>query len=199
MSRVAYLLTTDPNSDRSQSARTVLDNVGFNTEFVMCIPHDDKVVSNKLSMLSIYEKIVNGPDQWAYVFEDDINILEPIKLEEIIQYEQLSAYAIILGCGVFTWITEVPYTLSTKINGHPVSLIKGNVRGLHAIGFSKIGARELLNFAKNFESWRYMDMIFEKFLELFPAPAVRYDLESYIKGNYGIFFQDRAQFPSLIG
>ena len=43
-----------------------------------------------------------------------------------------------------------------------------------------------------------MDMILEKFIEIFPANVIRYDLESDIKGHRGLFFQDRKQFPSSI-
>jgi hypothetical protein len=34
--------------------------------------------------------VKNSHNEFSYIFEDDINILEPISLEEIIQYEKLS-------------------------------------------------------------------------------------------------------------
>ena len=40
--------------------------------------------------------------------------------------------------------------------------------------------------------------ILEKFTEIYPANVIRYDLESYIKGHRGLFFQDRNRFPSTM-
>ena len=85
----------------------------------------------------------------------------------------------------------------TKINNKPVTIVKGNVRGLHAIGLSKHGAMELYNFAKN-SSECYMDTCLELFSVKYPANVVRYDLESYIPGHRGVIFQDRKRFPTTI-
>lgn len=38
----------------------------------------------------------------------------------------------------------------------------------------------------------------ENFSIQYPANVVRYDLESYISGHRGVFFQDRKRFPSTI-
>ena len=43
-----------------------------------------------------------------------------------------------------------------------------------------------------------MDMCLEDFVKKYPANVIRYDLESYIKGHRGIFYQDRRSFKSLI-
>jgi predicted extracellular nuclease len=53
------------------------------------LDNSDKVLSIKFSMVEIYKIISNENDQWSYVFEDDINILENITLNEIIQYENI--------------------------------------------------------------------------------------------------------------
>ena len=71
------------------------------------------------------------------------------------------------------------------------------VRGLHAIGLSKNGAKELLEYSQK-SSKIYMDMILEEFAQLNNPNMVRYDLESYISGHRGIFFQDRNKFPTSI-
>ena len=84
-----------------------------------------------------------------------------------------------------------------KINDHLVYSKAGNVRGLHAIGLSKKGAKELLDFSKQ-SPFKYMDMILEEFSIMYPANVVRYDLSSYIRGHKGIIFQDRKKFPSTI-
>lgn len=197
--RTAFVLTTNENSERSQFSKHILENVGFIVRFFNCVPHSNKVLSNKHSMLQIYETISNEDAEWAYVFEDDINILMPIGISEIIEYEQLTPTFFYLGICLPYYFTEqnrIDY--SKEINGTKVYGIRGAVRGLHAIGISKTGARLLLDFSKNFESFEYMDMILEEFSQINPAPVVRMDLESYISGHQGIFFQDRNRFPSSI-
>jgi hypothetical protein len=197
--RTAYVLTVNESSERSQFSKNVLETVGFCVTFVNCIQHQNKVLSNKLSMLHIYEQIANGHDKWAYVFEDDINVLEPISLNEIIAYEQLTSVFLYLGVCIPHYFTEHNKVgCFSNVNGTSVSGISGAVRGLHAIGISKLGARMLLDFAEHFGGYEYMDMILEKFSEIHPAPVVRFDLESYIHGHKGVFFQDRNLFPSSI-
>lgn len=41
-------------------------------------------------------------------------------------------------------------------------------------------------------------MILELYSLKNPVNLIRYDLESYIKGHRGIFFQDRKKFQSII-
>jgi len=88
--RDAYLLTCDPNSERAIFSENILKEIGFNVKFITCIPHKNNVLSNKISMQYIYKLVKNSHDEFSYIFEDDINVLEQIKLEEIIQYEKLS-------------------------------------------------------------------------------------------------------------
>lgn len=151
-------------------------------------------------MLAIYEIIANGNDEWVYVFEDDINIMEDIKIDEIIQYESISEHFFYLGlCIAPENRNDKLYLNKNKINNNDVVIIKGNVKGLHAIGLSKNGAKELIEFEKKYdESW-IMDMILEEFSILYPANVVRYDLEYHLElGHRGIFYQDSKKFPSTI-
>lgn len=202
INRTAYLLTTNKTSPRTLFSQNVLNNIGFTVVLVQCIPNNDKVLSNKISMQSIYKMIMNNnidplDQEYAYVFEDDINILEEISLSEIIEYEKISPIFFYLGvCRPIDAINL--YTENKiKINNHKVITISGNVRGLHAIGISKKGAELLYNYS-NIKTERYMDVILEEFTLLYPANVVRYDLESYIAGHRGIFFQDRDKFPTSI-
>lgn len=192
--RNAYLLTTNPKSLRCLFSIDVLTNIGFHVIIIDCIPNDNKVLSNKISMQYIYDLIKNSDQDYSYVFEDDINILEPIKLEEIIEYEKISDMFFYLG--ICENGSNIIFT-GHKINDHYVYSKSGYVRGLHAIGLSKKGAAELLEFSKN-DDEIYMDVILEKFTLKYPAVCVRYDLESYIYGHKGIIFQDRDHFPSEI-
>jgi hypothetical protein len=193
--RPAYLLTTNTSSKRTIFSQNVLRAIGFTVIVVPHIPNKDKVLSNKLSMQHIYSLIRDGPDPYAYVFEDDLNVLTPITLDEIIQYEPISEQFFYLGmCGYNG--NAAKYT-SLNINGHPVFRISGNVRGLHAIGLSQTGAAKLLHASKQSKQ-RYMDVILENFTRIFPANIVRYDLHGRNRDHRGVIFQDRRQFPSSI-
>ena len=193
--RTAYILTCDETNDRSIFSKNVLENIGFNIIFFNCIKNENKVLSNKISMQKIYEIIANGEEEWVYVFEDDINILEDIKIDELIEYENISDKFFYLGtCG---FVNNYKIYNDTKIRGNEVVKVKGMVRGLHAIGLSKNGAKELLEYSQK-SSKIYMDMILEEFAQLNNPNMVRYDLESYISGHRGIFFQDRNKFPTSI-
>jgi hypothetical protein len=195
MSRKCFILTCNETSERTLFAKNILENIGFQVNLFLAIPNDDKVLSNKQSMLSIYDIIAKGNDEWVYVFEDDINILEHITLDEIIKYEKISSCFFYLGLCDYGPGKYVQH--ETKISNYPVTIVKGFIRGLHAIGLSKTGAGELFNFAQSLPE-RYMDVCLEWFSTMHPANVVRYDLESYIGGHRGIFFQDRNRFPSSI-
>lgn len=195
MSRTAYLLTTNAALPRTQFSKKTLETIGFNVQVVTAIRYNDKVLSNKISMMTIYDLIQNGEEQWAYVFEDDIDVVEPISLKEIVQYEQISECFFYLGCCTMNGDVKLS---GYSVNGHEVLNICGGVRGLHAIGLSKTGAKELFAFSKNSKE-RYMDCILENFSRIHPANVVRFDLQSpQEKDHRGILFQNRLRFPSTI-
>lgn len=196
-SRTAYLLTTNKLSERTIFCQSVLKKIGFSVILIQHIPHQDKVLSNKISMQHIYELIINGEEDYGYVFEDDINILESINIDEIIQYEQISNMFFYLGACIYGNNKEHTTKQNITINNHPVYTMSKYVRGLHAVGFSKKGAKIFLEFSKASKE-RYMDVILEQFLLKYPANIIRYDLESYIQGHRGILFQDRIKFPTTI-
>uniref|UniRef100_A0A6C0B973 Glycosyltransferase n=1 Tax=viral metagenome TaxID=1070528 RepID=A0A6C0B973_9ZZZZ len=194
--RTAYLLTCNKESNRTKFSEDILKKIGFNVELFQCIKNEDKVLSNKISMLEIYKKIAAGSEEWGYVFEDDINVLDKIDIDELIQYENISKKFFYLGtCG---YENKDNFYNSESINGKRVAKIKGPVRGLHAIALSKDGAKELLEFSKD-NSEIYMDTILESFAQKHNPNVVRYDLVSPDdSGHRGIFFQDRNQFPTTI-
>ena len=194
--RTAYLLTTDKESERTKFSIHVLEKIGFNVKLIQHIFNSDKVLSNKMSMMHIYEMIHREEtEDWSYIFEDDINTLKDISLNEITEYEKISTSFFYLGCCVYN--SGGVNNTGCSINSKPVMSISGGVRGLHAIGISVEGATELLELAKSSELV-YMDCILEQFSIKHPANVVRYDLESYIRGHRGIVFQDRNRFPSEI-
>jgi hypothetical protein len=195
ISRNCYILTCDEFSDRTQFSKNILEKIGFKVNLFKAIRNNDKILSNKISMLNIYNIIANGSDEWVYVFEDDINILENISLDEIIKYESISSYFFYLG--LCDYGPKKTMYNKFKINNNIVTIIDKNVRGLHAIALSRIGALKLFEFAKRSPK-KYMDICLEDFVKKYYANVVRYDLESYIKGHRGIFYQDRHKFKSLI-
>jgi hypothetical protein len=194
--RTAYVLTTNKTSERTLFVQGVLQTIGFQVELVQHISHPDLVVSNKISMLNIYNIIKNSEDDYSYVFEDDIDTLDSIRLEEIMEYETLAPMFFYLGVCKYNG-TDGMKQLDITINNHPVFHVCGNVRGLHAIGVSKKGAETLLEMGRA-SGQRYMDIIVEELSYKYPALVVRYDLESYIPGHRGVFFQDRKRFESQI-
>jgi hypothetical protein len=147
-------------------------------------------------MIHIYTIIKNSDEPYSYVFEDDINMIEKIELDEIIKYETISPIFFYLGVCLIN--NDGIKNTNIEINNHSVMNVSYNCRGLHAIGISKIGVKDLLQFIKQ-SSFNYMDMILEDFARQYPANIVRYDLESYIHQHRGILFQDRNKFPSTIG
>ena len=69
--------------------------------------------------------------------------------------------------------------------------------------FSDFGIKIPLNIARPFlsENGKFvqtMDIILEEFSQIHHPNLLRYDLESYIEGHRGIFFQDRDKFPTTI-
>jgi hypothetical protein len=197
MHRTAYLLTGDENSERALFSKHVLENIGFCVQFITYISNINKVLSNKMSMQYIYELISNTEfetNEFAYIFEDDINVIQHITIDEIVQYENISEMFFYLGmCDNGDNIIQT----NEIINNNIVYKKSGYVRGLHAIGLSKRGAIHLLKFSKE-STLEYMDMILENFSLIYPANIVRYDLTSYIEGHKGIIFQDRNRFQSTI-
>ena len=202
--RNAYLLTTNPNQERTKFSKTLLEDIGFNVILFMAIKHKDKVISNKISMQAIYKKIINdNSSEWSYVFEDDINILKKINIKEIIEYEKISNKIIYLGvCRTKDWLKKKLINTEKKIAGELVYKTFGLTRGLHAIGLSRIGCKELLIFSQKeeYKDHRYMDVILCNFTENNPATIVGYNLIAYCPsgGWRGVFFQDQRKFPSTI-
>ena len=198
-SRTAYLLTINENSERCIFSKKILEKIGFDVQIVNVIPDKNPLLSNKISMQHIYDIIQNSDyDGFHYVFEDDINVLEDITLDEIIEYEKISKIFFYLGvCDDSGWLG---LKTDKKIYGHDVYYKKGYAYGLHAIGISKYGAKDLLQFSKReeYNNLHMMDVIMYQYCAIHSAYVVRYDLESYIKGHKGIIFQDRNRFPSII-
>jgi len=196
MSRKCYLLTCDESSSRTQFSKNILEKVGFSVEMFLAIPHKNKVISNKNSMMEIYSRISHGNDEWVYVFEDDVNLLEDITLEEIIKYESISSIFFYLGLCVYD--SNNFTTNDIKISNNSVTIVKGGIRGLHAIGLSKKGAHELLHYSCA-SNEIFMDVCLENFSLTYPANVVRYDLVSHLDDSHrGVFFQDRKQFPTTM-
>jgi hypothetical protein len=197
VNRKAYLLTTDATLPRTISSKEVLETVGFDVTLFQAIPGQTSIHSNKNSHMKIIETIRDGEDEWAYIFEDDIDVLEPITLDEIVQYEPISGHFFFLGICKRGYYGTVKPTRSS-INGHLVCKVAGHVRGAHAFAFSKAGAAEFIRFSQEFIDEPYLDVLLDKFSFIHPATIVRFDLESYLEDHRGIFFQDRKRWEPMI-
>jgi len=196
--RTAYLLTTNTNSERCICSKKILEQIGFIVKIFIALPDKDPVISNKISMCSIYQTIQNGPDEYGYVFEDDIKLLDKITLDEIIEYEAISPVFFYLGICDYNYGEPIVKKTEYIIRNHPVYSKSGHVRGLHAIGISKFGVQLLLQFLETYHH-KYMDMVFEEFTLLYPANVVRFDLKSPCEpDHYGILYQNRKNFKSEI-
>lgn len=198
--RIGYLLTTNEQSERCIFSKKILEKIGFTVKCINAIPNENKMLSNKMTMQYIYDIIQNSEDGFYYVFEDDINLLDDITVDEIIEYEKISKKFFYLGICEFGGYTA--FKSNIKIYGHDVYYKQGYAYGLHAIGINTLGAKEILEFSKKeeFNESYLMDVILNKFCAFYnPAYVVRYDLEySAEKGHKGIMFQDRNKFPSTI-
>jgi len=197
ITRKCYILTGNSDSYRAQFSKAVLEKIGFNVTFFIFFPNECRPLSNKISLHAIYELIANGHEEWVYVFEDDINTLQEITLNEIIEYEKISQDLFFLGVCMYDHYKV--YDTLFKVNNHAVVTVKGEVRGSHAVAFTKEGANKLLLFYETMTDCIHSDVITENFTKNHPGNVIRYDLESDIKGHRGIFFQDRNRFPSTIG
>ena len=196
--RKAYILTSEEETPRNRFSIPLLKSIGFDVVVFPYIKHDDPIISNKTSMMKIYEMIVNSGETYSYVFEDDINVMESITLSDILKYEAISPRLFFLGCCIPEYQTPSNYKKrEEKLDERDVIVLSGAVRGIHALGLSKDVAQELLNYAKKSEQ-RHMDMILEEFTLINPANVYRYDLESSMDGHRGMFFQDRTQFCSTL-
>ena len=151
--RCGYILTLNPQSERALFSKNILENIGFDVTFIQPMPNADKVISNKISMQYIYSLISNSENEYSYVFEDDINMLEEIKIDEIIEYEKISDMFFYLGICEYNVNAKNTYNVNAKntgikIRNKDVYSKSGFCKGLHAIGLSKKGSIELLKFSK---------------------------------------------------
>jgi hypothetical protein len=141
--RIAHLITVDENSERCIFSSGILDLIGFDVKIHIAvydpIPYVSLLKTNEL----IFKEILNSKSEWHYIFEDDINMLEYISLEEIIEYEKISNGFFFLG--VCKYGLDNGFMTPYEVNNHPVYCVSGCVRGSHAVAFSRT---ELQNFMK---------------------------------------------------
>ena len=199
--RKAYLLTCNENSDRAIFCKNLLTKIGFNVILFKAIPHEDPVISHKLSSLEIYRLISIGEDEWVYVFEDDINVHYEPTLEEIVEYEEINKEInegldfYYLGCCIHP---KYIYTISDIIiNNHKIGIANGKQRGSHAMAFSKKGANEIFYIGSS-SPLKDIDAIHDVYTSFYPTYVICCELESYIEGHIGLFYQDRKRFKPIL-
>ena len=202
--RTAYVVSTNATSKRYKSTVITLQHFGFAVRHI--VPqnlgddHHSKVISNKLALLEAFGMIAEGAAPWGYVFEDDIRKHEMSKetFEDLLKAELTSELFMYLG------ICQ---------NEH-ISPVRSCGKCSHAMGASKGGANEILKFSSLStkvnasrvaqivpSETSYLDTVIQAWclsrggFALF-GPGIP---SSYgHRSHFGMFVQDRRQFPSLI-
>jgi hypothetical protein len=206
-SRIAYLITIDAKSNRTKRSITILESVGFEVKLEFAPTVDpttatrrEMTVCNKLAQLSIFEQIVNAPnerDEWGCIFEDDIILNQDVDFsvaENLLPIETDSSMGIYLGiCGPERVKSAQPHILDRYCG-----------RCAHAFCLSRRGAAALLEYQKKKPDVAgkntAMDLITEDFCNQEGGfPVIDYDKESnQIERHRGTFIQDRNTFKSII-
>ena len=204
--RHAYILCEHENTPRCIDSRKVLESIGFKVHCIPYIKHNDKIYSNKISMQNIYQMIIDSGEDWCYVFEDDINKLCDIQIDEIIEYENISSHLFYLGTCFPENVLESYekgekiglYDTHQKVRNHTVHCVSDNCFGLHGVAFSKEGMQKFMDFSNSsFDS--VMDVTLKKFTSTYPANVVRFDLCSpHMSSHRGVIYQDRDKYPTTI-
>lgn len=200
--RHAYILCEHENTPRCIDSRKVLESIGFVVHCIPYIRHGDKIYSNKISMQHIYQMVIDSEEKWSYIFEDDINKIYDVKLDEIIEYESISDDLFYLGaCFPENIINDYDsglYNSGKKIGDYDVRYVSDNCFGLHGVAFSKEGMKKFLEYSNiSFDS--VMDVTLKKFTSKHPANIVRFDLCSpHMSSHRGVIYQDRDKYPTTI-
>ena len=198
--RVAHIISLDESRQRAQQTQKVLRYMGFETTIVtpkhFGHTRKDKTLSNKFAIIDAVEQIAKGNQPWGYVFEDDIYQHEAstLQLRDIIQAEESSKHFMYLG---------------VCTAGEAKSFMCG--RCAHAMGFSKDGAEEVLDFVQNSRPTlvtgnspvdeEYFDVIVEGWCALkggFRVVGPLFPSSTGHVEHYGALLQDRGKFPSEI-
>jgi len=210
-SRIAYLITVDPQSNRTQKSQNILSDAGFDVHLELSQRMEsqfDKVLSNKNAQLSIYRRIIADKSRpWGYIFEDDLSLA--CKSQAVVTEED---------CDPIDFSVEHDILGEDGIERkHDLYVYLGVCGGIrqreelycgrcaHAYGLSREGAEKLIKFDKYFlvhpEGTHYMDVVMDNFCRKeggFPVSYANYT-SPQVSEHFGAFFQDRLSFPTLIG
>ena len=202
--RTAYVVSTNATSKRYKSTQTTLQNFGFTVQRIvpqnLGLDHHSKVISNKLALLEAFGMIAEGTAPWGYVFEDDIckHEMSEETFDDLLKAELTSEFFMYLG------ICQNEHILPVRSCG----------KCSHAMGASRAGANEILKFSTLStkvnasrvaqivpSETSYLDTVIQAwclrqggFVLFGPDIPSSYGHHSH----FGLFIQDRGQFPSLI-
>lgn len=194
MSRKAYVLTLDSTSRRARHAKEIFDIVGMEVVYCDVIKDENRRVGHRKSMLEILKKVENSEEEWAYIFEDDVQFYEYIGPPRLKKFEALSENFYYLGCYSQSEPEKTDEVIDDEV---PVYRIKKDFARLsHAFGISKKGAKILLDSCSEFPevSFGFDELLWRVFYNESPI-VVMGDYQSEQRDNeYGIAFQDRWEF-----
>jgi hypothetical protein len=207
---LAFVLTVDPTSPRSQHSFKLLDACGFHVlPFIppkISAAVTSGVCSNlfgHLGMLWHYSKISRAP-RYGWFFEDDIALppgLDPPTVNHIVQHimtrpSQPTEGVIYLGgCGFYPAPTDPVYMEQPL-----VKYALGDYSCAHAYGFSLPLAEKAQSWFSGTCDWHYFDVILKKYGQTqVPSILIGANFRSPQFGDHsGLFFQDRSKFPSIV-
>lgn len=209
-SRTAYLITVNATSPRTVRSAGILEGVGFHVQLIFAdAQQKDKVVSNKRAQLLIYETLLATPDQWGYIFEDDIALagVTPSNFKTKVNFTVAGDLPALEAEGCLSIYLGVcaPFRPFTAKEGQ-ANRYCGTCA--HAYGVSRGGARRLLEYHRRMTEGpsarprlaRYMDQLIKGVcMEVGGFPVSRVKTASPLSDAHrGSFVQDRGSFPSLI-
>ena len=194
MSRKAYVLTLDENSRRARHVKEIFDIVGMEVVYCDAIQNENKRVGHRRSMLEILKKVQDSKEDWAYIFEDDVQFYEYIGPPRLKKFEALAENFYYLGCFSQSKPEKTDEVIDEEI---PVYRIKKDFARLsHAFGISKEGAKILLEASDEFPevSFGFDELLWRVFYKESPIVVMGDYQSEQRRGEYGIAFQDRWEF-----
>jgi hypothetical protein len=229
----AFIITNNCTSLRFNTTKENIERVFPNYFHIYCfkaIPLNDsrihtaastvlkKFSSNLLAFVRIWTYEIpkyskNGELEWSFVFEDDVNFIEPSKvsllnyinaLQELMEYPEIH-----LNHGVFylgicgPTFTNQSHPLITKSSNNSLLSYRGYGWCLHGMGLTTKRAKDFWTEISSYHPTtdRVMDAYLREYC--IRSRTEYYTLGSNLHwppgtGHYGIAFQDRKRFSSGI-
>ena len=194
-SRTAYVISSaNCPPGRLEHVKRLLARIGFSEIYVMTRSPLYRPDRAGLAVLyEIIESVITRKNaDYVYVFDDIINTLVELKLDELTEYERLANGFFYLGIDKINQNKGIGYTGKT-IGSRNVYSVKGNVSSAHAFALSLQGAHGLMAQLST-NRYKTVDLCLCAYSKTHAVPVVRYDLQGVFNGQRGAIFADLCQF-----